>query len=190
LHAYVISAALVALAEIGDRTQLLTLMLASRFRQPWAILGGIFLATVANHLLAAIAGFYISNVLTAVWFKYAVSLSFIAMAIWALVPDKPRKHKHGSLNLGVLLTSAVAFFVVEIGDKTQLATMALAARFHDVFLVAAGSTTGMMIANAPAVFLGEAVTRIIPVKKLRIGAALIYLGLGLWGIASTAGRVG
>jgi putative Ca2+/H+ antiporter (TMEM165/GDT1 family) len=189
LQTYLISTLLVALAEMGDRTQLLAIMLASRYRKPLPILLGIFVATLANHALAALAGFYLASLLSAVWFKYAVSLSFIAMALWALIPDKESEDKPGAQRLGIFLTIAVAFFLVEIGDKTQIATAALAARFHNVLLVTAGTTTGMMLANIPAVFLGQAVTRVLPVHALRIGAAIVYLVLGVWGIATTAGWV-
>jgi putative Ca2+/H+ antiporter (TMEM165/GDT1 family) len=190
LETYTVSTLLVALAEMGDRTQLLAIMLASRYRKPWSILAGILVATVANHGLAALVGFFLSGLLNAVWFKYLISASFIAMAAWALVPDKADDdNKPGKRHLGVFLTTAVAFFLVEMGDKTQIATAALAARFHDVLIVAAGTTTGMMLANIPAVFLGHAVTRVLPINALRIAAAVVYLGLGLWGIAATAGWV-
>ena len=190
MEPYIVSALLVALAEMGDRTQLLAIMLSSRYRRPVPILLGILMATIANHFLAALAGFYLSNLLSAPWFKYVIALSFIAMAIWALIPDKqgdddaPAKPR-----LGVFLTTAVSFFLVEIGDKTQIATAALAARFHDVLIVAAGTTTGMMLANIPAVFLGQAVIGIMPLGALRITAAVVYLGLGLWGLAAAAGWV-
>jgi putative Ca2+/H+ antiporter (TMEM165/GDT1 family) len=191
MESYVVSALLVALAEMGDRTQLLAIMLASRYRKPVPILAGILLATLANHLLAALAGFYLSNLLAAAWFKYAVALSFIAMALWALVPDKADddEEKPRRLNLGVLLTTLVSFFLVEIGDKTQVATIALAARYHDVLIVAAGTTTGMMLANIPAVLLGHSITRFLPMRTLRIVAALLYLGLGVWALAETAGWI-
>lgn len=189
METYLVSTLLVALAEMGDRTQLLAIMLAGRYRKPLPILLGIFVATLANHALAALAGFYLASVLQAPWFKYAVSASFIAMALWALIPDKEGEDKPSTRHWGVFLTTAVAFFLVEIGDKTQIATAALAARFHNVLLVTAGTTTGMMLANIPAVFLGQAVTRILPINALRIGAALVYLVLGLWGIAATAGWV-
>jgi len=173
METYLVSALLVALAEMGDRTQLLAIMLASRYRKPIPILLGIFVATLANHALAALAGFYLSSLLQATWFKYVISLSFVAMAIWALIPDKADDDSRPSqVRLGVFLTTAVTFFLVEIGDKTQIATAALAARYQDILVVAAGTTTGMMIANIPAVFLGQAVTRVLPIHALRIGAAL------------------
>jgi putative Ca2+/H+ antiporter (TMEM165/GDT1 family) len=189
LETYLVSTLLVALAEMGDRTQLLAIMLAGRYRKPIPILLGILVATLANHALAALAGFYLASMLSALWFKYAVSLSFIAMALWALIPDKEGEDTSGPKRLGVFLTTVVCFFLVEIGDKTQIATAALAARFHNVVLVTAGTTTGMMLANIPAVFLGQAVTRVLPINALRIGAALVYFVLGLWGIAATAGWV-
>jgi putative Ca2+/H+ antiporter (TMEM165/GDT1 family) len=190
LETYAVSAVLVALAEMGDRTQLLAIMLASRYRKPLPILLGILVATLANHSLAALAGFYLSSLLHAAWFRYAISLSFVAMAAWALIPDKAEEDgKPSRLRMGVFMTTAVAFFLVEIGDKTQIATAALAARYHDIIIVAAGTTTGMMIANIPAVFLGQAVTRVLPIHLLRIAAAIVYLVLGLWGVAATAGWV-
>jgi putative Ca2+/H+ antiporter (TMEM165/GDT1 family) len=176
---------------MGDRTQLLAIMLASRFRKPAPILLGILVATLANHGLAALAGFFVSSLLSAPWFKYAISASFIAMALWALIPDKededakPDRLSHA----GVFLATAVSFFLVEMGDKTQIATAALAARYHGVLLVAAGTTTGMMLANIPAVLFGHNITRILPIRTLQIAAALLYLALGLWGIAATAGWV-
>jgi putative Ca2+/H+ antiporter (TMEM165/GDT1 family) len=190
LEAYFVSTLLVALAEMGDRTQLLAIMLASRYRKPIPILLGIFVATLANHSLASLVGFYLSGLLQAVWFKYFVAASFIAMAIWALIPDKEDDDdKPNRLRMGVFLTTVVSFFLVEMGDKTQVATAALAARYHAVLIVAAGTTTGMMIANIPAVFLGHAVTRVLPIRALQIAAALLYLGLGLWAIATTAGWI-
>jgi putative Ca2+/H+ antiporter (TMEM165/GDT1 family) len=163
-------------------------MLASRYRKPIPILLGILAATLANHALAALAGFYVSGLLQATWFKYAISLSFVAMALWALVPDnEDEAGADNRLHAGVFVATVVSFFLVEMGDKTQIATAALAARYHEILLVAAGTTTGMMVANIPAVFLGGAVTRFVPLVVLRGAAALIYFGLGLWGLATTAG---
>jgi putative Ca2+/H+ antiporter (TMEM165/GDT1 family) len=188
MEIYAVSALLVALAEMGDRTQLLAVMMASRYRKPVPILLGIFAATLANHGLAAAAGFYLSRLLSAPWFKYAVAISFIGMGAWALVPDKAGEDdRTEQRRLGVFLTTAVCFFLVEIGDKTQIATAALAARYHEIFIVAAGTTTGMILANIPAVFLGHKLTRVLPIGVLRIAAALLYLALGVLGIATTAG---
>lgn len=181
-----VSTFVVALAEIGDKTQLLAIVLATRFRKPLPIIAGILVATLANHALAALAGFFLTDFLNGVWFKYALALSFIAMAIWALVPDKIDEMKEHRADAGIFLTTLVAFFLVEIGDKTQVATAALAARFHEVTLVTAGTTLGMMLANVPAVLLGEAATRVLPLKYVRLGAALIFLALGLWALAEAA----
>ncbi len=182
-----VSTLVVAIAEIGDKTQLLAVLLATRFKQPWPIIAGILAATVANHLLAATAGYFLSSFLNGPWFKALVAVSFLAMAAWALIPDKADELKDDTGRFGVFLTTLVAFFLVEIGDKTQIATVALAARFHSILLVATGTTLGMMIADVPAVFLGEAATRIVPLKYVRWGTAVIFAGLGLWALAQIAG---
>jgi putative Ca2+/H+ antiporter (TMEM165/GDT1 family) len=186
---YLVSALLVALAEMGDRTQLLTIMLAARYRRPIPIGIGILAATLANHALAALVGFYLSSLLAATWFRYLVGASFVVMALWALIPDKADEEATAPARprVGVFLATTVSFFLVEMGDKTQIATAALAARYHDVVAVAAGTTTGMMLANIPAVLLGHAATRLLPLNALRIAAALTYLVLGVWSIAVTAG---
>jgi Ca2+/H+ antiporter, TMEM165/GDT1 family len=190
MEIYLVSTLLVTLAEMGDRTQLLSIMLASRYRRPIPILAGVLVATVANHSLAALAGFYLAALLAAPWFKVVVALSFVAMAVWALFPDKEGEDGASTRgDWGVFLTTAVSFFLVEIGDKTQIATIALAARYRDVLVVAAGTTTGMMLANIPAVFLGHGVTRVLPIRGLRIAAALLYLLLGLWGLVAALGWV-
>ncbi len=189
MEAFFVSTLLVALAEMGDRTQLLTVMLASRYCRPVPILLGVLAATLASNILAALAGFYLSSFLASTWFKYAVSISFIAMAVWAMVPEKAKDEGETAMRpgLGVFMTTAVAFFLVEIGDKTQIAAAALAARFHDVLIVTLGTTAGMMLANIPAVWLGHQVTRVLPIGALKVAAALVYLGLGVWGIAEAAG---
>ncbi len=190
METYALSALLVALAEMGDRTQLLAIMLAGRYRRPVPILLGIAVGTLANHVLAALLGYYFGQLLQSGWFRAAVSLSFVAMAVWALIPDKPGEEDGpGRLRLGVFVTTALAFFLVEMGDKTQVATLALAARFRNVVLVATGATTGMILANLPAVLLGQAMTRALPLKALRTAAALLYLALGLTGLAAAAGWV-
>ena len=187
METFIISALLVALAEVGDRTQLLTVLLASRYHRPLPIIAGVFVATLANHALAATAGYYIASVLNAQWFRYLIGGSFIVMAAWVLVPDKEPSSAQKATHWGVFLTTVVTFFLVEMGDKTQIATAALAARFHNVVLVAAGTTTGMMIANIPAAFFGQAITRIVPVALLRYISAAIYAVLGILSLAETAG---
>jgi putative Ca2+/H+ antiporter (TMEM165/GDT1 family) len=181
LDAFFLSTLLVAIAEIGDKTQLLAIVLAAKFRRPWLVLAGILAATLANHALAATAGYFVSGLLEGRWFGVVVGLAFLAMAGWALIPDKLEEEgAPAPRGLGVFTATTMAFFLVEMGDKTQIATVALAARFHDIATVAAGTTLGMMLANTPAVFLGEAATRIAPLKWVRIAAAVIFAGLGLW----------
>jgi putative Ca2+/H+ antiporter (TMEM165/GDT1 family) len=191
MEAFIVSTLLVALAEMGDRTQVLTVMLASRYRRPVPILLGVLVATLASNVLAALAGFYLSSLLSSAWFRYAVSASFIAMAVWALIPEKETADGEAAARpgLGVFATTAVAFFLVEIGDKTQVAAAALAARFHDVLIVTAGTTAGMMLANIPAVWLGHRITRVLPIGALKLAAAAVYLALGVWGVAETAGWI-
>ena len=173
---------LVAVAEVGDKTQLLSIILAARFRRPWPIIAGILVATLANHALAAWAGAALSAWFTGIWFNIAVGVGFIATALWVLVPDKVDDAPTTSRG-GVFLTTAIAFFVAEIGDKTQIATVGLGAQFHDVTAVTIGTTLGMMLANVPAIFLGERVLRVVPLKVMRVLAALVMGGLGaamLW----------
>ena len=173
---------LVAMAEVGDKTQLLSIMLAARFRTPWPIIAGVLVATLANHALAAWAGAALSAWFAGRWFHIAVGLGFIATALWVLVPDKADDAPPASYG-GVFLTTAIAFFVAEIGDKTQIATVGLGAQFHDVTAVTIGTTLGMMLANVPAVFLGERALRIVPLAVMRWLAALVMAGLGaamLW----------
>jgi len=187
LEAFLTSTAIVALAEIGDKTQLLAIVLATRFKRPWPIVGGILCATLANHFLAALVGEQAAAFLDGQWFRYLIAASFIAMAAWTLVPDKFEEEEHKPTRYGVFVTTLVAFFLVEMGDKTQIATIALGARFHSVLPVMAGTTTGMMIANIPAVFLGNELIKRVPLKTVRIVAALLFLAIGLWLLAQTAG---
>lgn len=175
---------LVALAEIGDKTMLLAIMLAARFCKPMPIIAGIFVATIVNHALAAWAGAGIAGLLDGFGFQLAVALSFLAMAAWTLIPDQledEQRKKH--VRFGPFLTTTVAFFLAEMGDKTQIATVALGARYQAVGLVAAGTTIGMMIANVPAVFLGERICRVLPMQAVRIGAALVFGAVGIWALA-------
>lgn len=188
LEALTTSTAVVALAEIGDKTQLLAIILAARFRKPWPIVAGILGATIANHFLAALLGATVAGFMDGPAFRYAVAAGFIAMGLWTLVPDKMDDDESPKPSrFGPFLTTLVAFFVVEIGDKTQVATIALGAQYHDAIAVTMGTTLGMMLANVPAVFLGEALLRRVPLKAVRIVAALLFVGLGLWLLARTAG---
>ena len=187
MHVILTSLLLVAAAEIGDKTQLLAILLAARFKRPWPVIGGVFVATVANHAVAAFAGRELAWLFEGAAFRYAVAASFILMAAWALIPDRIDAKAERPSRYGPFLTTFVAFFLVEIGDKTQIATVALGARFHDVARVTIGTTLGLMLANVPAVLFGERVTRLVPLKAMRIVAALIFLALGLWMVAETAG---
>lgn len=182
IEAFLASTAVVALDEIGDKTMLLAILLAARLRAPWAILAGILAATLANHALAAFIGREVAGLLQAPWFRVAVALGFIAMAAWTLVPDKLDDGEDGAVKSagGAFLTTLVSFFLVEISDKTQIATIALAAQYQSVIAVTAGTTQGMMLANTPAVFLGQELVRRVSLKATRRAAALLFAGIGLW----------
>ena len=186
LEAFITSALVVALAEMGDKTQLLAIILATRFKRPWPIVLGIIAATIANHSLAALVGAEAAAWLRGAWFRYAIAASFIAMGLWTLVPDKLDDEEEQRSRFGPFLATLVAFFLVEMGDKTQVATVALAARFQVVWPVAAGTTVGMMLANAPVVLAGARLVERVPLKPIRIGAALLFVALGaamLWRLA-------
>jgi Ca2+/H+ antiporter, TMEM165/GDT1 family len=178
VEAFFISAGVVALAEIGDKTQLLAILLATRFRAPLPVILGILAATLFNHTLAAWLGTYIGA-----WLgqnlRWILAVSFFAMGIWALLPDSLDKQPRLFEKFGAFGATLISFFLIEMGDKTQLATMALAARFHTVIPVAAGTTLGMMIADVPAVYLGDIVATRIPLKLMRTIAAAIFLLLAL-----------
>jgi putative Ca2+/H+ antiporter (TMEM165/GDT1 family) len=185
MEPFLASTAVVTFAEIGDKTMLLAIVLATRFRAPLPIIAGIFAATLLNHALAAFAGQQVAGLLDAPWFRWAVALGFVAMALWTLVPDAIDEDEGDVAHRGsVFLTTAIAFFIVEMGDKTQVATIALGAQYHSVLWVAAGTTLGMMIANVPAVYLGEELVKRVPLHIMRWTAALLFLVLGLWQIAA------
>jgi len=179
LEALLISTGVVALAEIGDKTQLLAFILAARFRKPLPIIVGIFAATLANHAFAGALGSWITSLLTPDALRWVLGLSFIAMAIWTLIPDRFEEGDAKLARVGVFGTTLVAFFLAEMGDKTQMATVALAARYHALFPVVAGTTLGMMIADVPAVFLGDRIVHRMPVRLVHGVAAAIFAILGL-----------
>lgn len=189
MDALLTSTLVVALAEMGDKTQLLAIILATRFGRPLPIIAGILVATLANHALAAFAGMEIASLLDGSGFRFAVAASFVAMAAWTLIPDKADENAGQSGGFGPFLTTCIAFFLVEMGDKTQVATIALGARFHSVFHVTMGTTLGMMLANVPAVYLGHELVKRVPLRTVRIVAALLFFGLGVWLAADTAGLV-
>jgi len=187
MEALLTSATVVALAEIGDKTQLLAIVLATRFNRPMPIILGIFVATVANHFLAALLGSQVASVLQGDWFRYLIGASFVAMAAWTLVPDKLDDEEEKPSRYGAFLTTVISFFLVEMGDKTQIATVGLGAQFHNVVLVTMGTTLGMMIANVPAVLVGNRLLKYVSLDLVRKLAAGLFLIIGLWVIAQTAG---
>jgi len=185
LTAFLFSIGVVALAEIGDKTQLLALALAAKYRKPWPIIGGILVATLANHLLAGAVGTWLTRVLGPDVMRWALGLSFVAMALWMLVPDTLDEASAKNTRFGVFGTTLVAFFIVEMGDKTQIATVALAARYDALAAVVAGTTIGMLLANVPAVLLGNVAAEKLPKRLMNAIAAAIFLLLGiavLWGV--------
>lgn len=183
MESFLISLSTVAIAEMGDRTQLLSLMLAARFRRPWPILAGILCATLANHAAAAFIGQRLGRVLTPRILDGAVGISMIAMALWTLKPDTLDEESPAGTRRGAFLATLIGFFIAEIGDKTQIATIALAAAYSNLLAVVAGTTTGMLLANAPVVLFGKAFATRLPLKPIRYLASALFLALGaffLW----------
>lgn len=182
LQALYVSAGTVALAEIGDKTQLLALLLAARFRKPWPIVAGILVATLLNHALAGWLGTLVAHWLTPDVLRWVVAASFIGIALWTLKPDK--LEDDAALPGGnVFAATVVAFFLAEIGDKTQVATVLLATRFDSLWQVVAGTTIGMLLANVPVVAFGSRFAQRLPLRAARVVAALVFLALGLWAAA-------
>jgi Ca2+/H+ antiporter, TMEM165/GDT1 family len=186
MEALLLSTAVVALGEIGDKTQLLALVLAARFRKPWPIIAGILVATLANHALAGYAGNLVRAVVPPDILRWLVAASFFAVAAWALKPDKlddddapPEVSRWGVFGVTV-----VAFFLAEMGDKTQVATIVLAAKFPSLAQVVVGTTLGMLLANVPVVIIGKAASSRIPFKAIRIVAALLFAGLGVYALVA------
>jgi Ca2+/H+ antiporter, TMEM165/GDT1 family len=179
LQALLVSTGVVALAEIGDKTQLLALMLAARFRAPWPIVLGILVATLANHALASAVGAWLVAALGKNALRWILGVSFVGMAAWALIPDSAPEESSAP-RYGVFLTTVAAFFLVEMGDKTQVATVALAAQFQSIVLVVLGTTLGMLLANVPVVFAGDVLLRNVPMKAVRLLAALSFAALGVY----------
>jgi putative Ca2+/H+ antiporter (TMEM165/GDT1 family) len=179
VHAFWVSAGVVALAEIGDKTQLLALLLAARFQRPLPVIAGITVATLANHGLAGLAGAWITHLLGPALLRWLLGLGFIAMGAWALVPDRADEGAVARDSLGAFGATLLAFFLVEMGDKTQLATAMLAARYTPLAAVILGTTTGMLLADVPVVLLGERVTRRVPLPLVRRIAAVSFVLLGI-----------
>lgn len=179
MDAFLISTGIVALAEIGDKTQLLAFILAAKFRKPVPIIIGILVATLANHGLAGAVGTWLTSLMSPETLRWVLGLSFIAMAVWTLIPDKIDDDEGGLVRMGVFGTTLVAFFLAEMGDKTQVATVALAAQYQAFVAVVAGTTLGMMIANVPAVLLGDRIAQRMPVRLVHAIAAAIFAVLGV-----------
>ena len=185
MEAFLVSTGIVALAEMGDKTQLLALVLALRFRQPWPIVWGILVATLLNHALAGAVGAWVTTLLGPDVLRWVLGASFLAMAAWMLVPDKLDEGDTAATpRFGVFGTTLVAFFLAEMGDKTQIATVMLAAQYNAFLAVVAGTTLGMMLANAPVVWLGERMTRKIPIKAIHIASAAVFAVLGVLALVS------
>jgi putative Ca2+/H+ antiporter (TMEM165/GDT1 family) len=180
MEAFFISTGLVALAEMGDKTQLLALLLAARFRKPWPIVWGILVATLVNHGLAGGLGAWVTQLVGPQVLRWVLGVSFLAMAVWMLVPDKLDEEETSvTPKLGVFGTTVIAFFLAEMGDKTQIATVMLAAEYQSWAWVVAGTTLGMMLANAPVVWFGERITRLVPLPWVHRTSAAVFVVLGL-----------
>lgn len=191
MESFFTSTGAVAIAEIGDKTQLLALLLAARFRKPIPILAGILVATLLNHALAGLLGSWLASTVSADTLRWGLGLSFIAMAVWMLVPDKyDDEDQERASRFGAFGTALISFFILEIGDKTQIATVALAAKYSSLVAVIAGTTLGMMIANAPAVLLGDMARKKINMRLLHFIAAAIFFVLGGVVLFTDTGRFG
>jgi len=183
MQAFLVSLSAVALAEIGDKTQLLSLTLAAKYRRPWPICIGILAATLANHAMAGGVGALLAQWIAPRAMQWAVVVSFIAMAAWTLIPDQAdAEDANKGAGHGLIVATIIAFFLAEMGDKTQLATVALAAQYRPLWQVVVGTTLGMMLANVPVVWLGARFAAHIPLRTARITAALLFLALGLWNL--------
>jgi putative Ca2+/H+ antiporter (TMEM165/GDT1 family) len=180
MEALLVSMVIVAVGEIGDKTQLLALMLAARYRRPWPIVAGILVATLVNHALAGYAGNWVRSVVSPDVLKWLLAISFFAVAGWALKPDELEEKRTASSQAGVFLVTTIAFFLAEMGDKTQIATVMLAAKFTSLAAVIVGTTLGMLAANVPVVFAGNLLSAKIPFKPIRVVAAALFAAIGVW----------
>ncbi|BDT68328.1 putative manganese exporter [Comamonadaceae bacterium OS-1] len=190
MEAFLLSTGIVALAEIGDKTQLLAFILAAKFKKPWPIIAAILVATMANHAFAGAIGSWITSLVGPETLRWILGISFIAMAGWTLVPDKFEEEDAKLARYGVFGTTLVAFFLAEMGDKTQFATIALAAKYHNFLAVVAGTTLGMMLANVPAVLLGHKIAERMPTKIVHRIAAAIFLVMGILTLMGVGAGVG
>jgi Ca2+/H+ antiporter, TMEM165/GDT1 family len=178
MESFLVSVSTVAIAEMGDRTQLLSLMLAAHYRRPWPILAGVLCATLANHAVAGLVGVRLGRFLTPTILDATVGVSMVLMALWALKRDTLEEKASRVSRTSAFVATLIAFFIAEIGDKTQIATVALAAAYSNLVAVVAGTTTGMLLANAPVVFLGKAFSERLPLKAIHYVASGLFLVLG------------
>jgi putative Ca2+/H+ antiporter (TMEM165/GDT1 family) len=191
MEALLVSAGVVALAEIGDKTQLLAFILAARFKKPLPIIAGILCATLVNHGLAGALGAWITTVLSPGILRWVLGLSFIGMAVWTMIPDKIEEEETQVVRrVGVFTATLMTFFLAEMGDKTQIATVAMAAHFAHPLLVVAGTTIGMLIADVPAVFIGDRLAAKIPMKLVHSIAAAIFAVLGVATLLGAGAKLG
>jgi putative Ca2+/H+ antiporter (TMEM165/GDT1 family) len=179
MEAFLISTGSIAVGELGDKTQLLALILATRLRKPVPIIAGIFVATLVNHLIACWLGEWAGKLISPQLLRWLLGISFLAVAAWALIPDKMEDDVKTRDAYGVFALTAMTFFLAEMGDKTQIVALALAARYNDLIAVVAGTTLGMMLVNIPTVLLADRATKWIPVQLVRVIAAAIYAVLGI-----------
>jgi putative Ca2+/H+ antiporter (TMEM165/GDT1 family) len=179
VESFLVSLSTVAIAEMGDRTQLLALMLSAQYRRPWPILAGVLCATLANHAVAGLIGARLGHFLTPSLLDGIVGASMIGMALWTLKPDTLGEESARRRPAGAFVATLIAFFIAEIGDKTQIATVALAAGYSNLFAVITGTTTGMLVANAPVVFLGKVFCERLPLKAIHYVASGLFLVLGV-----------
>jgi putative Ca2+/H+ antiporter (TMEM165/GDT1 family) len=179
MDAFLVSLVVVALGEIGDKTQLLALVLGARFRKPLPIIVGIVAAVIANHTLAGVVGAWVRHAVPPEYLRWLLAASFFAVALWALKPDKLETEPVATGRAGVFAVTFITFFIAEIGDKTQIATVILAAQFDNLIAVVAGTTAGMLLADVPVVFLGKAAATRIPFKLVRYVAAGLFAVLGV-----------
>jgi Ca2+/H+ antiporter, TMEM165/GDT1 family len=187
MEAFLVSIASIALGELGDKTQLLALILATQLRRPLAVLLGILVSTLANHLLAALLGQWAGSLLSPHVLRWVLGISFLALAAWVLIPDSADQAPRARDGYGAFMVTLWAFFIAEMGDKTQIVALALAAKYRDLLAVVAGTTIGMMIVNVPTVLLAERLTRVVPLRWIRLLAAIVYALLGVLTLLGYAG---
>lgn len=187
MEAFLVSIASIALGELGDKTQLLALILATQLRRPLAIILGVLVSTLANHLLAALAGQWAGSLLSPSVLRWVLGISFLMLAVWVWIPEKMEQQPRTTSHYGAFMISATAFFMAEMGDKTQIVALALAAKYHQLLAVVTGTTIGMMVVNVPTVLLAQKLTRVVSLNWIRIAAALVYALLGVLTLLGIAG---